>query len=363
MANVVHTPLYDKHVALGGKMVDFAGFMMPVQYEGIISEHNQVRTKCGIFDLSHMGEFEIKGAGASEAIRKLMTNSSDLLKDGQIIYSPMCNATGTIIDDMLAYRHSADHWTLVVNASNIKKDETWVKSQIPSSLSFENRSDEVALVAVQGPLSVEVLGKHYPVSNMDSFTFTEGEICGEAAIVSRTGYTGEDGFEIYTTARGANLIWDLLMADERVAPIGLGARDTLRFEAKLMLYGNDIDGTTTPLEAGLGWTVKLDGPDFNGKDVLLSQKAEKVKRKLVGFEMLGRGIARHEYPVICDGEEAGYVTSGTFSPTLQKNLGLCYVPSKYAEKGTKIEIQIRKKNVEAVIVKTPFYRRKRKEEL
>ena len=357
----VRTALYDKHVALEGKIVEFCGYMMPVQYPmGIIKEHEQVRTQCGMFDLSHMGEFEVSGEGADEAVRRLITNDSLKLVDGQILYTPMCYDNGTIVDDLLVYRYSKDKWMLVVNAANIDKDEEWVKKQLPDNLTFVNRSEDVSLIALQGPEAAAVLGAFVPVDEIEPFHFIETQISEHHVLVSRTGYTGEDGFELYTGAKEAQALWDVFIRDERVKPIGLGARDTLRFEAKLMLYGNDIDDTTTPLEAGLGWTVKLDGADFIGKEVLVKQKAEKPARRLVGLEMVGKGIPRQGYPIYFEGEEVGKVTSGTFAPTLKKNLALCYVPRKAGKKGTKLEVGIRKRRVEAVVIKTPFYKRPQK---
>ncbi len=357
----VRTALYDKHVALEGKIVEFCGFMMPVQYPmGIIKEHEHVRTKCGMFDLSHMGEFEVSGPGSADAVRALITNDSLGLVDGQILYTPMCYDNGTIVDDLLVYRYSENKWMLVVNAANIDKDEEWVKSHLPEGVNFVNRSADVSLIALQGPEAAAVLGEFVPVEDIEPFHFMETQIGEHPVLVSRTGYTGEDGFELYTGAAQAQALWDIFIRDERVAPIGLGARDTLRFEAKLMLYGNDIDDTTTPLEAGLGWTVKLDGADFNGKEVLVKQKAEKPARRLVGIEMVGKGIPRQGYPIFANGEEVGVVTSGTFSPTLKKNLALCYVPRKHGKKGTSLEVGIRKRRVEAVVIKTPFYKRAQK---
>jgi len=356
----VRTPLYERHVALEAKMVDFCGFEMPVQYPaGIIKEHEQVRTVCGMFDLSHMGEFEVTGAGSAAAVRRLITNDSLALVDGQVLYTPMCYDNGTIVDDLLVYRFSQDKWMLVVNAANIDKDSAWVRDHLPADVTFVDRSPDVALIALQGPEAVAVLNEYAAVADLPPFHFVETQINDHPVLISRTGYTGEDGFEIYTSGPAAQKLWDLCITDERVAPIGLGARDTLRFEAKLMLYGNDIDDTTTPLEAGLGWTVKLDGADFIGKEVLVRQKDEKPARKLVGFEMVDKGIARHDYPVFHGDAEVGRVTSGTFAPTLKKNLGMAYVPADLSKKGTEITIGVRNRRLAAVVVKTPFYKREK----
>ena len=354
----LRTALYERHQALEAKMVDFCGFVMPVQYpQGIISEHKAVRNSCGIFDLSHMGEFEISGSNSAQAVRRLVCNDTLALEDGQILYTPMCYENGTIVDDLLVYRHSADKWMLVVNAANIAKDREWIESKLPDEVEFVDRSPDVSLIALQGPKAAGILSEYVNVDDLKPFYFLETTIDEQSVLVSRTGYTGEDGFELYMGETEAKYLWDLFVAHEDVAPVGLGARDTLRFEAKLMLYGNDIDDTTTPLEAGLGWTVKLGGADFIGKEVLEKQKAEKPKRKLVGLELLGKGIPRHGYPVFYEGEEVGAVTSGTYSPSLEKSLALAYVPRKMGKRGRSFEIGIRKRRVDALVVKTPFYKR------
>ncbi len=351
-------PLYEKHVELGARMVEFAGFWMPLQYEGIIKEHEHVRNSCGLFDLSHMGEFELSGAMAVEDVRRLVTNDTLSLEDGQVLYTPMCRENGTIVDDLLVYRHGPDRWMMVVNAANIAKDSEWIRSKLGPGTAFTDLSERCCLLALQGPASEDVLSRWVPmVKELPSFHFIETQIGERAVLVSRTGYTGEDGFEIYCGPEAVESLWDLFLSDGRVKPAGLGARDTLRFEARLVLYGNDIDDTTTPLEAGLGWCCKFDGPDFIGKEALLEQKKRGVERKLAGFEMVGRGVPRHGYDVYADGRKVGKVTSGMYAPTLRKNLGLAYVPRSHAKVGSRIDVDVRGRMVEARIVKTPFYKR------
>lgn len=356
----IRTPMYDRHVALGAKMAPFAGFEMPIQYAGILAEHEAVRTKAGIFDLSHMGEFELSGPDAAADVQRLVANDAAKLDDGGVLYTPMCREDGTIVDDLLVYRFSPTKWMLVVNASNVAKDRAWVQEHLSAGTRFADNSLACGLVALQGPEAEAIMKELCPeAAALGFFTFVETEIKGMPLLVSRTGYTGEDGFEIYCSPSQAAKVWDLLAADERVSPIGLGARDSLRFEAKLMLYGNDIDDTTNPIEATIAWTVKLDGDDFIGRDALLKVKEEGPSRKLVGLEMVGRGIPRHGYEIFdpATGEKVGYVTSGCFSPTLKKNLGLGYVRKDLAKRGNAVNVQIRKNQVEAEIVKTPFYKR------
>jgi aminomethyltransferase len=362
------TPLLDVHRALGGRIIEFVGFLMPVQYSGLVDEHRTVRTAVGLFDVSHMGQVELLGPGALAAADRLVTNRVDLLEDGQVLYAPICYPDGGIVDDCLVYRFDAEHVLFVINASNIDKDHEWIAGQTGDRCRVVNASDRHALLALQGPKACEVLARvtAAEVGSMPPFTFRPIEVSGIDCVASRTGYTGEDGFEISCRPEQATALWESLMAagePDGIKPAGLGARDTLRLEAKLCLYGNDIDATTTPLEAGLGWTVKFKGEDFIGKDALKRQKKEGVSRKLVCMEMRSRGIARHEH-AICQrkadgsaGEAIGQVTSGTMSPTLGVAVALGYVPVELAEPGTRLVIDVRGKGVEAEVVKGPFYKR------
>jgi aminomethyltransferase len=360
------TPLLEVHRKHNGKIVEFAGFLMPLQYTGGIDEHTAVRTKVGLFDVSHMGEIRFTGPGAIAAARRLVTNNVEGLADGQILYSPICYPDGGIVDDCLVYRIGQEHVLIVVNASNIDKDYSWFAEQTGKRCVVTNDSDNCALLALQGPKAVEtfatVVGND--VKAMPSFTHREVTAGKVRCLASRTGYTGEDGFEIACAPTDAVALWSTLMdagAVHGIQPCGLGARDTLRLEARLPLYGNDIDATTTPLEAGLGWTVKLKEGDFLGKEVLVKQKKEGLKRKLVCMEMRSRGIARHGHPICLPtgglDKPIGHVTSGTTSPTLGKPIALGYVPTEHAEVGTRLVVDVRGKAVEAEVVKGPFYKR------
>ncbi|MBI3893098.1 MAG: glycine cleavage system aminomethyltransferase GcvT [Candidatus Wallbacteria bacterium] len=352
------TALHDRHSKAGARMVEFAGWSMPVQYSGILEEHRHVRTACGIFDLSHMGELYLSGPSATADLQRLVTNDVEKAAPGQCVYSPMCNEKGGVVDDLVAYRLEPDRWLLVVNASNHDKDLAWVKAHVGSATVVEDRSFETSLLALQGPAALEVLAPHVPaLAALKNFRSRPANLAGRDVLLSRTGYTGEDGFEIYCDNSAAGLLWDLLASDARVRPIGLGARDTLRFEARLLLYGNDLDEQITPLEAGLDWTVKLDKADFIGREALLGQKKTGPARRLVGFRMTGRGVARHGYEIVADGKPIGQVASGTFSPTLEQNLGLGFVQSSYANPGARFAVRIRSQQVEAEVVKTPFYKR------
>ncbi|MBU0762897.1 MAG: glycine cleavage system aminomethyltransferase GcvT [Candidatus Altiarchaeota archaeon] len=372
------TPLHDAHARLNAKIVDFHGWLMPIHYTSIVQEHEAVRTNAGLFDVSHMGEFLVYGSEATLFINKLVTNDVTKIDDKQCMYTPMCIEEGGIVDDLIVYRHSRDHYMLVVNASNIEKDFDWVNSikkkyldevkKYRDSLSekdlvIRNVSDKTSLIALQGPASKEILPKitDEDVSQIKRFHFAEDIGIGDAkTVVSRTGYTGEDGFEIYLPSELAHEVWDKIMdagKEHGIMPCGLGARDTLRLESALMLYGNDIDEKTTPLEAPLTWTVKLDKNDFIGKEALLKQKNAGVKKKLVGFELTEKGIPRSGYELAADSEKIGYVTSGTYSPTLKKSIGLGYVKTPKAVEGTEIEVIIRDKPVKAKTVKIPFYKR------
>ncbi len=354
------TPLHDVHVRLGAKMVPFAGFEMPVQYPaGITAEHRSVRESVGLFDVSHMGEFLVRGLGAVDFINHVTTNDVGALEVGQAHYSTILNEQGTIVDDCLVYRFD-DHLMMVVNASNKDKDLEHIRAHIHDfGCSIEDVSSAIALLALQGPLAQEVLSRHTDV-DLDAiryYHFSVGTVAGVPdVIVSRTGYTGEDGFELYFDASRAVELWNTLTADGTVAPTGLGARDTLRLEMGMALYGNDIDDTTTPYEAALGWLVKLKKGDFVGKAALERQKAAGIPRKLVGFTISDRAFPRHGYPVLYNGEPSGEVRSGTMSPSLGIPIGTAYLPLDAAREGTEFEIEIRGKRVLAVVQKMPFYK-------
>jgi len=358
------TPLYDKHCELGGKIVDFHGWALPVQYSGIIEEHKRVRSAAGLFDVSHMGEITVEGPDATEFIQKMITNDISKAKDFRIAYSPMCYPDGGVVDDILIYRHSSDFYLLVVNASNTDKDYEWLVQNTEGRVIIRNVSDNYAQLALQGPESERILQKlvNIRLDNMKFFDFMpDTEICGKKAIISRSGYTGEDGFEIYINSEYAGLLWDSLLEAGRehgLVPVGLGARDTLRFEAALPLYGQELSPEITPLEAGLGRFVKLEKESFIGRDALIKQKTAGLKRKLVGFEMTDRGVPRTGYDVLVDGRKTGYVTSGSFSPSLVKNLGMALIEPVYSETGTEIAIAIRNKELKAKIVELPFYSKK-----
>ncbi len=365
--NLHRTPLHHEHKDRGGKMVPFAGYEMPVQFAGIKAEHNAVRTAAGLFDVSHMGEIWLEGPDALSYAHHLVTNDIDGLEDGQVAYTPMCLPAGGIVDDLLVYRFSADRVLLVVNAANHDKDLAHVQENASGDVKVTDRSYETGQIALQGPAAVEILSRITDGAYVDLpyFRFLESEVVGRPCLVSRTGYTGEDGYEIYCDNEHMVPVFQALMeAGEPLGlvPVGLGARDTLRLEAKLCLYGNDIDETTTPLEAGLSWTVKLEAGDFIGREALLKQKAEKVKRRIVGFEMVDRAIARHGYPVVPDGapadaEPVSTIASGAPSPTLGKNIGLVYLPKKGFKVGAHFGVVVRGKVVRAKIIKTPFYKR------
>ena len=355
------TSLYDLHRELGAKLIDFGGWEMPVQYSGILQEHRAVRERVGIFDVSHMGELEFSGTGALAALQWLTPNDVSRLSDGRCHYSAFLTDRGTYVDDLLVYRKAEDSWMLVVNAANIPKDFEWARSRARVNVQVGDASDRYALIAVQGPRAAALVARvaAEDPSDLDYYAFREISILGEPTLVSRTGYTGEDGFEICLASERAEKIFRRLLEEGRsdgAMPCGLGARDTLRLEAKMALYGNDIDDTVTPWEADLGWTVKMKKGEFLGRDALERQKAEGVPRKLVGFEMVDRGIARHGYPARTAYGE-GVVTSGTHSPTLGKPIGLALLPAGAAGVGTEFEIDIRGRNTKARVVETPFYKR------
>jgi len=344
---------------MGAKMVEFGGWEMPVQYTGIIQEHVNVREKCGLFDVSHMGEICFKGIDALKAVQRLITNNAARLKKEQILYTPMCYPDGGIVDDLLVYRFKEEEFMLVVNASNIDKDFAWMKENSSGQVEIIDLSQEYAQLAIQGPDSKRVLQGLTPV-NLDDISyywFTVGEVAGVRTMISRTGYTGEIGYELYLSTEDAVKVWEQLMEAGHkygLLPIGLGARDTLRLEKKLCLYGNDIDENRHPLEAGLGWTIKFDKDDFIAREPLLKYQKEGYRDRLIGFKLIERGVARHGYKIMAEGEPIGIVTSGSFSPTLKENIGLGYVIKEKANPGQEIEILIRNKPVLAKIVETPF---------
>jgi len=352
--------LLEKHIALGAKIVPFAGFNMPVQYEGINAEHAAVRNSVGVFDVSHMGEFILKGKGALDLIQRVTSNDASKLVDGKVQYSCLPNEEGGIVDDLLVYRIDESTYLLVVNASNIEKDLQWIQKYNELDVDIKDISDRTSLLAVQGPKATTVLQQltEIDLSSMEYYSFKKGTFAGvENVLISATGYTGAGGFELYFDNEHAVQIWDAVFEagkDSDIKPIGLGARDTLRLEKGFCLYGNDIDDTTSPLEAGLGWITKF-STKFTNSEALEAQKKAGVKKKLVGFEMIERGIPRHDYPITKeDGEVIGRVTSGTQSPTLQKAIGMGYVDITSAEPGTEIFIAIRNANVRARVVKFPF---------
>ncbi|SDM81052.1 aminomethyltransferase [Fictibacillus solisalsi] len=364
MGDLKRTPLFDIYKGHGGKVIDFGGWELPVQFSRIGEEHEAVRTKAGLFDVSHMGEFEVKGEGASDFLQRMLTNDLSKLKEGGAQYTVMCYENGGTVDDLLVYKYSDHHYLLVVNASNIEKDFDWLQSHLVEGVELTNISAETAQLALQGPLAESVLQKltETDLSSIGFFKFKRDvSLQGVHALVSRTGYTGEDGFEIYCSPEAAVKLWDVILEtgkEEGVVPCGLGARDTLRFEAKLALYGQELTKDITPIEAGIGFAVKTDKEaDFIGKEVLKKQKEEGAPRKLVGLEMIDKGIPRSQYEVFKDGEQIGEVTTGTQSPTLKKNLGLALIKTEFAELGTEVDVQIRQKRLKAVVVKSPFYKR------
>jgi aminomethyltransferase len=343
-------------------MVDFGGWDMPVQYSGIIDEHNAVRNAVGLFDVSHMGEIEIRGPEAVNLADFVTTNAVRKLKHGQAHYSGLLYEHGGFVDDILVHKVADDHYFLCVNASNQEKDFEHIRAQNRFDADVEFSSDRYAQLAVQGPRARDTVQKLTPVdlSGIKYYWFTDGEVCGIPARIAHTGYTGEDGFELYVPPAEAERVWKEVMqagAEFGIKPCGLGARNTLRLEAKMALYGHEIDASISPLEADLGWIVKLDKGDFVGREALQKQKDAGLQRRLAGFEMCGRGIGRDGYEVYLDGAPAGWVTSGSPSPTLCKNIGLCYLPNAHAQAGTSIQIMIRNQPVDAVTVETPFYKR------
>jgi len=358
-----NTALLQKHLDANAKMVPFAGYNMPVQYEGVNVEHETVRKAVGVFDVSHMGEFFLRGPKALDLIQRVTTNDASVLFDGKAQYSCMPNGKGGIVDDLIIYRISQEEYLLVVNASNIEKDWKWIVSHNTEGVEMENASDRYSLLAIQGPKAAEAMQSLTLVnlSEMPYYTFVRGDFAGFSDIyISATGYTGSGGFEIYVPNEAAPQVWDAVFAAGAsfgIKPIGLAARDTLRLEMGFCLYGNDIDDTTSPLEAGLGWITKFT-KDFVDADALKAQKEQGITRKLVAFEMVERGIPRHDYPILdSNGTEIGKVTSGTMSPSMKIGIGLGYVTKEHAALESPIFIAIRDKGIEAKVVKLPFYKK------
>ncbi|HYU78355.1 MAG TPA: glycine cleavage system aminomethyltransferase GcvT [Vicinamibacterales bacterium] len=358
------TSLHAAHVALGARMVPFAGWHMPVEYSGISAEHLTVRSAAGLFDVSHMGEIEIAGKDALAAVQHLTSNDASKLQVNQAQYSALMTPKGAFVDDLLVYRFAPNHFLLVVNASNIDKDYAWIAEHAGQAgdVAVVNSSDRYALIALQGPKARHILQSltGIELSGIKYYWFAHGEIAGVRGTVSRTGYTGEDGFEVFVAPNMARRVWDAILEagpSDGVVPCGLGARDTLRLEAAMRLYGNDIDDTTSVLEADLGWIVGWNKSEFIGHDMLRRQKAAGVKRRLVGFAMIDRAIARHGHVVMRENEQVGHVTSGTQTPFLKKAIGMAYVPAHMADTGTEFEIDIRGRRARAIVVAMPFYKR------
>ena len=368
-ASLKKTPLNARHRSLGARMVEFGGWDMPVEYSGIVQEHMAVRTAGGLFDVSHMGQIEIAGKDALKAVQHITSNDVARLAVNQIQYSALTTPQGTFVDDVLTYKLNDEHFMLVVNASNIIKDFKWITEHIAGigDAVAVNTSSRYALIALQGPVAQQVLQTltGVPLAELKYYWFTTGEVASVMVTISRTGYTGEDGFEVFVPPASAERVWDAILAAGKphgVVPAGLGARDTLRLEAAMRLYGNDMDDTTTVVEADLGWIVGWKKDAFIGSDVLKQQKAEGASRKLVGFEVLDRAIARHGHDVYIDGDKAGVVTSGTQTPFIRKSIGMAYVPADKAVVGTALEIDIRGRRVKAQIVPMPFYKRPKAKE-
>jgi aminomethyltransferase len=363
-ASLKKTPLHASHVALGARMVPFGGWDMPVEYSGITAEHLAVRSAAGLFDVSHMGEIEIAGKDALAAVQHISSNDASRLQLNQAHYTALTTPDGTFVDDMLVYRFAASHFMFVVNASNIEKDYEWIAARAPEAgdVAVVNSSDRYALIAIQGPKARHILQSLTAIdlASMKYYWFAHGEIAGIRGTVSRTGYTGEDGFEVFVPPAMAPRLWDALLTagqGDGLVPCGLGARDTLRLEAAMRLYGNDIDDTTTVLEADLNWIIGWAKPEFIGHEALRQQKASGIRRKIVGFAMIDRAIARHGHAVMQADEAVGYVTSGTQTPFLKKAIGMAYVPTHMADDGTELEIDIRGRRAKAIVVSLPFYKR------
>ncbi|NLN60615.1 MAG: glycine cleavage system aminomethyltransferase GcvT [Deltaproteobacteria bacterium] len=362
---VKKTPLHERHLALGATMIDFAGWTMPVYYTGIIEEHKRTREGAGLFDICHMGEIDITGPGAFDFLQLILSRNLEGQQIGQLKLSVMTNERGGILDDLTFYLLGDQHYRLVTNAGSREKDLTWIlkvkKEYGFTNISVTDRSNTIGKIDLQGPKAAAILQPHVPadLSTVKFYHFVFSNIAGIETLISRSGYTGEDGFEIYTEAGHVTVIWDLLLktgTDHGLLPAGLGARDTLRLECGMMLYGSDIDEGSTPFEALYGWVVDLNKP-FIGRDALQRQQVEGIGKKLIGFEMVDKGIARHGYRVLKEGQDVGVVTSGTFTPTLNRAIGLAYVPPSMKEPGTEIDIEIRNRPTRAQVVRLPFYRR------
>jgi glycine cleavage system T protein (aminomethyltransferase) len=364
MSELRKTPLHEVHLESGARMVAFGGWDMPVEYAGLIAEHQAVRQAAGLFDVSHMGEFELAGPGALAFLQRVTANDVAKLAIGQAQYSALPLPSGCPVDDVIVYRRGTERFLVVVNAANVARDWEWLQAQGPTGCSLEDRSEAFALLALQGPRAEVILQglTSLDLEAIGFYRFAEGTVAGREAIVARTGYTGEDGFELFLAPEAAAPVWRQLIATggpRGLVPAGLGARDTLRLEARMLLYGNDMDETTSLIEAGLGWIVSFDEKkgDFPGRAVLQQQKTEGAPRKLVGFETTERGIPRHGYPVFLGEQQTGSVTSGSFAPFLQKSIGLAYLPTPRAAVGSELAIGIRGRRVGARVVPTPFYKR------
>ncbi|MDQ1145073.1 aminomethyltransferase [Bacillus sp. SORGH_AS 510] len=367
MTELKRTPLFNVYKEFGGKTIDFGGWELPVQFSSIKEEHEAVRSRAGLFDVSHMGEIEVKGSDSLGYLQKMMTNDISKIKNGGAQYTAMCYENGGTVDDLLVYKIEDNHYLLVVNASNIEKDFNWLEDHLSGDVSIENLSETTAQLALQGPLGEQVLQKltETDLREIGFFKFQqEVSIDGKKALVSRTGYTGEDGFEVYCNSADAEQIWKAILEagkEEGVLPCGLGARDTLRFESVLALYGQELSPEISPLEAGIGFAVKLNKEaDFIGREALIQQKEAGLSRKIVGIEMIDRGIPRHGYPVYKGDVLIGEVTTGTQSPTLKRNIGLALISSEFTGLDTEVEVEIRGKRLKATVVPTPFYKREKK---
>ena len=360
------TPLFEKHLECKGKLIDFGGWELPVEYSGIILEHEAVRNAAGLFDVSHMGEVIVSGEDAENYLQMMVTNDISGMEVSQIYYSPMCYPNGGVVDDLLIYKYNREKYLLVVNASNTQKDVEWLQSHLFGKIEIKDVSSEYAQLALQGPAAQKILQKitEKDLDEIKFFYFCDPvNIGGISALISRNGYTGEDGFEILMAHDDAPVLWDKLMAagkEEGLIPAGLGARDTLRFEVCLPLYGHELEKEITPLEAGLGFFVKLNKDDFIGKEALIKQKDEGLKRKLCALEMIERGIPRAEYEVFAGDEKIGHITTGSYSPTLNKNIGLALLNTEFSAEGTIVEVAVRNKRVQAKVEKKPFYEKKYK---
>lgn len=361
MESLKYTPLHSRHVALGAQMSPFGGFDMPIQYSGIVEEHNAVREHCGVFDVSHMGEVNISGPDAEKFVNHIFTNDVTGIPAGKILYGMMCNPNGGVVDDLLVYKRGENNFFLVINASNIDKDMAWIEKQAEGyDLEIDPLSDELAQLAVQGPEAEEVMEQILGITckDMAFYTFEEKELDGVHILVSRTGYTGEDGFEIYAEPAAICRMWDTLLESGRALPCGLGCRDTLRFEVGLPLYGDELADDISPLEAGLGIFVKLDKPEFIGKEALVKQKEQGAPRKLVGLELHDRAIPRHGYEVLdAEGNVVGHVTTGYRGISVDKSIAAALVDAGFAEKGTELKVRIRRKEFPATVTAKKFYKK------